>query len=98
MGARDRAENLRHRPLAVPRGTGPVRALGAVRRLFAQPRPIDRPSVEPRRRPRLEPRHRPLYTAQLLREAMRARLTAAPALHPLQNGRSTGRDRVWLLV
>jgi hypothetical protein len=83
VGPRDCAENLGHRPRAVPRGTGPARALGAVRWLFVEPRPVDRPTVEPRRRSGLEPRHRQFGAAQLLREPVRAGLADASALHPL---------------
>src|SRR3546814_18348217 len=80
VGACDRAENLRHRPPFVPRGTGPV---AAVRRLFVELCPIDRPPVEARRRPGLEPRHRPIGDAELLHKPVRPRLADASPLHPL---------------
>src|SRR3546814_3220467 len=69
VGAGDRAENLRHGPLVIPRRTGPV---ATVRRLFLEARPVDRPPVEARRRPGLEPRHRQIGGAELLREAARS--------------------------
>src|SRR3546814_6997380 len=80
VGAGDRAENLRHGPLVIPRRTGPG---ATVRRLFLEARPGDRPPVEARRRPGLEPRHRQIGGAELLREAACPGFADAAALHPL---------------
>jgi hypothetical protein len=80
--SRDRTENLRHRPAAVPRGTGPVGTIDAVGRLLLEPRPVDRPPVEPRWGSRLEPRHRQIGGAELLGKPVRPGLADASTLHP----------------
>ena len=60
---RDPAENLRIGP---PLGQRRHRPLLIVRRLFFQPRPVDRPSIQSRRRPGLQPRHGQSGIAHLL--------------------------------
>ena len=83
IGARNRAENLRHCPLAVPRGTGPARAFGAVRPLFLEPRPIDRAPVEPRRGSGLQALHPEPKILELEAEIFLGRLVQASTANDL---------------
>ena len=68
IGAGDGAEQLRRRPPLAHRRHGPA---VPVRRLALQPRPVDRPSVEPRRGPGLEARKRKVERVELLRQRRR---------------------------
>ena len=79
IGARNRAEHLRHRPRRRQRRHRPGFGIAG---LFGQPRPVDRATIQPGRRTRFQSRHRQIGGAQLSGQPMRRALADAAALHP----------------
>src|SRR6478672_1309744 len=74
---RDRATKLRRANAVIERAHAPDPRIA---RLFLEPRPVDRPSVEPRRRPRLQSPLAQADLADLSRQPDRGSLAAAAAV------------------